>query len=408
MMSFRLALRNLRRNKRRSFLASLALAIALMVMVFSFGFLDGMIEQAVSNFIKFDTAHIKAYAHAYMDEDFPGLEYAFKCNDGLIDSIESSLEGCTATPRLEMSGKLIRGTEELFVRVTGVDPKKDLEVFETLNAVMLGETINNGEPSVLIGERLAKDVKVEVGEMVTILVRSAPGAWNPRMLPVSGILRTGHPKADQLSIFVSMELAQEMALLPGSATELATKIPSINKSISNRKILREKFPGYDWFTWEDLAQDFLSLIMIRKIGTWIIIGILALMAAVGIANTMVMSVHERTREIGALRALGFTRGTIGRMFFFEGMLLGIIAGIVGVLLGVVATELFAIKGFSMKPYEDIDIGIPIRDAIYPTIQTGSIIMTFLFSLALSIFASWGSARTAARGEVVRALREGKL
>lgn len=408
MTALRLAYRNLLRNKRRSIFTSLALALAMMMMVFAFGMLDGMEEQSIRNFISYDYAHMKAYLPGYLEEDFPGLDHAFTVPESLLTLIEKESNGATVTARLEMSGVVIHGSEETFVRVVGVDPIRDKEVFETLETLSGGVTLSDDKEVALIGDRLARDLKIEVGEMATVMVRSAPGALNPRILPIAGILRTGHPKVDQFSVYVPLSLARQMALLPDGATEIAILTKSKKTAPEMTEYLATVFPDLEWHNWVELARDFYSMIKFERYGQAVMLGILALMAAVGIANTMVMSVHERTREIGALRALGFTPRLISWIFMLEGTMLGMTAGIVGVGLGCILTGWLGINGWSMERYGDMDIGVPIRDAIYPTIQPGSIAFSFVMAVVLAVLASWGAARMAGRGQVVRALREGKL
>jgi putative ABC transport system permease protein len=409
MIAVRLAYRNLLRNKRRSILTSLALSIALVLLVFFYGLMDGMEEQSLRNFISYDYAHMKAYIPGYLEEDFPGLEdHSFTAPDSLLNYLEQQGEDIQVTARLEMSGMAMHGREEIFVRVIGVDPKRDKEVFETLEALSGGVSLTDDREVALIGDRLARDLNVEVGQMATILVRSKPGALNPRMLPIAGILRTGHPKVDQFSVYVPLSLARKMALFPDGATEIAVLTKSKKTSPEVAEYLATVLPDLEWHTWKSLAADFLAMIKFKKVGQAIMMGILALMAAVGVANTMVMSVHERTREIGTLRAMGFTPQFIGNIFLLEGLMLGIAAGLVGITLGVILTAWVGINGWSMERYGEMDIGVPIRDAIYPTIQAGSITITFLIAVFLALFASWSSARMAARGHVVRALKEGKL
>ncbi len=146
----------------------------------------------------------------------------------------------------------------------------------------------------------------------------------------------------------------------------------------------------------------------KRAGQTIVIAVLVLMAAVGIANTQVISVHERTREIGALRALGFTSGQVGSIFLWEGALIGMLAGCAAVVVGGAVLSYLGVHGISLAAYKNIDIGYPVRDAIYPMVKASSVLGSFLFGVILSLAASWGSARRAARGQVVRALREGAL
>ena len=408
MTTLRLAWRNLNRNRRRTLLTSSALTIGLVVLIIDLGLLDGIDLQSINNLVAYDVAHVKAFAPGYMDEELPGLDHTLSNVDSLLALLDGEQKVVAATPRLEISGVLIHSGEETFIRVVGVDPVRDLTVFGTLQAVVEGRTIQDDTPVALIGDRLASDIGLRVGDIITLLVRSAPGALNTRTLPVAGILSSGHPKVDQFAVYIPLSLAREMAILPDAATEIAIRSDRLEDSERTALLLARTVPGLDWRAWGDLAGDFIRLSRLKRMGQGIIIGVLALMAAVGIANTRIMAVHERTREIGTLRAFGFSAGMVGRIFLCEGLLIGLIAGSAAVVIGVAVVGYLGVHGISLAAYGDMDIGYPVRDAIYPVVNAGSVITSFLFGLVVSLLASWGASRRAARGQVVRALREGAL
>ncbi len=408
MTAFRLAWRNLRRNKRRNILTGSALTVGLIVLIVALGFLDGIDSQSINNLIYYDLAHVKGFAHGYLDQDFPNLEHTIPRADSLLTVVKNLSGISAATERLEITGMLILGSEEVFIRIIGVDPAQDTDVFRTLEAVRSGRTISSDEPVALIGDRLAADLGLNVGDVITLLVRSAPGALNPKMIPIAGIISTGHPAVDRMTVYVPLALARDMTLLPEGATEIAVMASKLTYAKRLMGKLSQILPRIEWRSWQTLADDFIQLARIKRTGNGIMIGIIILVAAIGIGNTMIMSIHERTREIGALRALGFSSGLIWRIFILEGFLIGLFAGIIAVIIGVATVAYLGHTGISLAHYGDMDIGYPVRDAIYPMVNLASIAMSFIFGLVISVLASWGAARRAARGQIVRALREGML
>ncbi|NQT34927.1 ABC transporter permease [bacterium] len=408
MIALRLAYRNLRRNRRRTVLTASALTVGLIVLITMMGMLDGIDSQSIDNLIYYDLAHVKGFADGYLDEDFPDLEHTIPHADSLLNIVRNLSGISAATERLEIIGMLIQGSEEVFVRIIGVDPAQDTDVFRTLEAVRSGLTISTDEPVALIGDRLASDLSLNVGDVITLLVRSAPGAFNPKMLPIAGIISTGHPAVDRMTVYVPLAVARDMTLLPEGATEIAIMASKLTYSKRLMDKLTQILPQLEWRSWQTLADDFIQLARMKRTGNGIIIGIIILVAAIGLGNTMIMSIHERTREIGALRALGFNSGLIWRIFVLEGFLIGLFAGIIAVVIGVAILVYLGHTGISLAGYGDMDIGYPVRDAIYPIVNVASVAMSFVFGLVISVLASWGAARHAARGQIVRALREGML
>ena len=408
MTALRLAKRNLRRNKRRTLLTASALTIGLTVLIISRGLLDGIDRQSIRNLILYETSYIKGFTKGWLDEDFPNLDYVIPASDSLLGLVRG-LDGVSgAVERLEISGMLIKCGEEIFVRIIGVDPVHDRDVFQTLDAISIGETISSDQPVVLVGDRLAGDIKLETGEMITLLVRSAPGALNPRQLVIGGLVSTGNPEVDQLTVYIPFSLAREMSLLPDSATEIDIRLTRLGDVDKVAERLAAVHPEYDWRSWRYLADDFIQLARLKRTGSGIMIAIITLVAAVGLANTMVMAVHERTREIGALRAMGFSRGMINAVFLWEGCLIGIMSGFAALVVGTSVVYYLSIHGISLEAYRGMDIGYPVQDAIYAMVKVSTLVQAFIFGIILSILASWSAARRAARGEVVRALREGML
>lgn len=351
-------------------------------------------------------AHLKVMPQGRFEADFPGLDERLEHVDSFMEEIASHPEVEGVTERLEIQGMLYLGTEEAFVNVTGFDLERDRSVFSLSDAIVHGVGLEDTENGVLLGLHLARELGIEVGDRVTIMVRSAPGALNPRQLLVKGLISSGMPEMDMYGAYVTMQTARQMALLNDAATEVAIRLKDKDDAARLKDVLSGQFPDFDWFTWRDLSADFLNLLKVRHAAQFIILGLFVLMAAVGIANTMIMSVHERTREIGALRALGFERGTVQRIFLFEGLLIGLTGVVLGIVLGGAFTLWLNKVGISMAAYEDTDMGFAITSRMYPAFTTGNLVLNVMFGMFMALVASWGSARRAARKEIVQALREG--
>ncbi|HEB85363.1 MAG TPA: ABC transporter permease, partial [Bacteroidetes bacterium] len=347
MTTLRLAFRNLRRNRRRSLLTGIALGLGLFILVLMRGTLDGIQRQSILNLIRYDLAHVKAFAPGYLDEDFPGLDHVLLSADSLLMKVGVLPGVRSAVVRLTMTGQLISGDRELFVSVVGLDPRRDRRVFSTLDAVVAGKTLEPGESGALLGESLAAEAGVKPGDLITLLVRSAPGAYDARSLTVRGILATGHPKVDRVTVYLPLSVVRDMARLPGGATEIAVLGRDERKAGKLRDRLAMDMPGFDWRSWRDLAEDFLALARAKYIGNGLMVAIFAFLAGVAVANTMVMAVHERTREIGAMRAMGFTPGQVGWIFLEEGMALAAIAGAIALVLGGALVAYLGVKGISL-------------------------------------------------------------
>jgi len=407
LIALRLALRNLRRHKRRTALTVTGLTLGLIVMIVAYAMLDGLTDQALDSYMDYETAHLRGYPHGYLDDDtFRTLDELFDHADSLCNAVASEFD-VTTTVRLHIPGQLIFGKEEAFIDIIGIEPVRDREVFATLDEIQSGESFGE-QKGMLIGRKLAKDLQISVGDRATVFARSAPGALNSRRLPVIGILSTGHPTVDGHSVYLTLADAQELALIDDSANELAVLSNDYKHADELRGSLLQHGFDLDWQTWEEAAAGFLSIMQIRRVSFGVIVAILALIAAVAVSNTMIMAVHERTQEIGALRAMGFERSMIGRLFLFEGISIGLLACGLALIVGSALVIWLNNVGISLALYEDMETGIPIATAFYPSLHMTNLVTATLFGLILTALASWSAAHRAQRGEVVRALREGQL
>ena len=136
----------------------------------------------------------------------------------------------------------------------------------------------------------------------------------------------------------------------------------------------------------------------------VMVAILVFLTAVGIANTMVMASFERTREIGMMMGLGMKASQVRWMFLLEGGLLGAVGGGLGCILGGALTYYFQVYGISIAMYGNMDIGYPVRDAMYTQLSTVVVLGSFLFGILVSVVASLYPAWRASRLEPVEALR----
>ncbi|GBE29521.1 ABC transporter permease YtrF precursor [bacterium BMS3Bbin04] len=407
LIAMRLAIRNLRRHKRRTTLTVTGLTLGLIVMIVAYAMLDGLTDQGLDSFVLYETAHLRGYPPGYLDDDiYRSLDRLFDNADSLSQSIADEL-GVQTTVRLNIPGQLIVGREEAFVEIVGVDPIRDRDVFATLDKISDGEGFGAVE-GMLIGRKLAKDMGLAVGDRATIFARSAPGAYNSRRLPVIGILSTGNPKVDGMSVYLTLTDAQQLALVENAANELAVLSGRRKDTDRLRETLLENGSDLEWQTWEEAAGGFLFMMQFRRITFGVIVLILAMIAAVAVSNTMIMAVHERTREIGALRAMGFERSMIGHLFLFEGISIGLISGFAAIIIGGLVVLWLNNVGISIAAYDDIQTGLPISTAFYPSLHLANLVSALIFGLALTALASLAAVNRAQRGEVVRALREGQL
>ena len=289
-----------------------------------------------------------------------------------------------------------------------INPKDDQSVFLLKQAVEKGEYFEeNHEEAMLLGEGLAEDFGVDVGDYLTILTRTKYDTYQAIDLRIKGLLRTEDPKIDWAAVVIPLGLGQESLDMGKSVTEIDIKLKDPAKLQEFRDMLAKEIPAMEIATWKDLAADVIAIAQAKRGGTSFILFSVFLVALIGISNTILLAAFERTREIGMMAAMGMRRGQIVRLFVLEGAMIGVLGSITGCLLGILLNIPFVKYGinwgFMMRDIGDIGYRITgvSRGIWNPTM----IVVAFIAGIVISALTSIYPARVASRMEPTEALRK---
>ncbi len=304
----------------------------------------------------------------------------------------------------------------LGVMVWGVDPNApqaiaDLNKFlwnakatDLLSPPSAGSGLNE---RIFLGAELAQRLQVSVGDDLILflpILQQTPLGMMPRSMKfqVVGILSTGMYDYDSAYSYVSLGNGQKMYQLDPNVTGVAVKVDDVDQAPSVAKAIREKFSGiYFVQDWLQMNRNLFVALQTEKCVMGIILSLIVLVAALNIVNPLTMMVIEKTREIGILKAMGGTDKSITFLFIFNGMFIGIVGIIVGLLGGFVLCQIIArvpipMPGGGMVYYID---RLPVK--VDPVLCYGLIP---LISVVLCFFATLYPARQAAKLEPVDAIR----
>lgn len=408
--TFRLGLRNLFRNRRRTLITASTVAIAVMLMQFSFSLMMGLERQSFDNLINYQTGNAKVYAAGYFDErnELP-LEPVLEDISGLQATIEGVSGVAATTPRLTFFAQISDGVDQLPCQGIGIElAGSDDDVFRIPQAVVDGEYLDPAEEGMLLGSGLADLFGVSPGDWLTVLTRTAAGAYEALDLPVTGIVGTGNPLIDRNSFLISLSAAQDMLEMQGAVTEVAIRFRTGAREPATLRRVSETLAAdsaVEVKGWRSIEDSFLALTKMKRSGQGVILGILLIMAVVGITNTILMATYERTREIGMLMAMGLRRQGIRKLFLAEGAVNGLLGGAVGTALSLIPILWLASSGWDLTAtYGDIDLGYPVRGAIYPAVNFIMIAAIWLSTGLMATLAALYPAARASRLKAVEALR----
>lgn len=234
------------------------------------------------------------------------------------------------SPSLGGSALAVRGDASRAISALGVEPALYFRIVALPEKIKAGSARLTGS-DILIGTELASDLGVGVGDKLRIT--SATGGENT--LTISGIFDLGNKGANARSTFVALRTAQSLLGLPGgvSALDVTLQDPYQAEQLAQRITAAT---GVQADSWIKTNAEFFTAVNAQQSSNTLIRAFVALSVAMGIASVLVVSVVQRSREIGILRAMGITRGQVLRLFLIQGGLLGLGGAAVGSALGAAA------------------------------------------------------------------------
>ena len=291
-------------------------------------------------------------------------------------------------PVIEDSAFIVRGDANTGVGVRGIEPDSYLRLIALKEKIIAGHA-NLSSTDVLIGSDLAQDLGLSLGDKLTL--KAAQGT--SVVLFVSGIFDFGNQGQNKGSVYVALRTAQSLMGLPGGVTSLWVKVAAPFEAEAMAQQIAAQ-PGIKVESWIETNAEFFKALSGQTLSFFIIRLFVGLTAALGIASVLVVSVVQKSKEIGILRATGTTRGQILGVFLLQGALLGLMGSVFGSLMG--WWFLVAWRGFAVN-----DQGVP-----FFTLEAGPLLYTYvaLGATLVGVLSALFPAQRAARLDPAVAIR----
>ncbi|MGC9315032.1 MAG: ABC transporter permease [bacterium] len=254
---FRMAFRNVFRQKRRSLYTSLAMFGGFALASLSIGLADGSYNQIIESFTRNNMGHIQIHGVGYLDK--PTLYNNIEDYES-IGQDAANISGVDGwTPRLYSGGLASVGTKTSGVQVIGIDPRREDEVLNFASKVKTGEMMPlEANHSALIGKGLTKSLNAEVGDSIIIVSQAADGSIANDIYRITGVVDSGDEISDRATMYLHIEDAQELFVLQGRVHEIIIVADKMGKVTE----LTEKVRGvidtskYSALPWQEFAKSF--------------------------------------------------------------------------------------------------------------------------------------------------------
>jgi ABC-type lipoprotein release transport system permease subunit len=404
MQILKMAFRDLGRNRRRTFFTALAISVGLAILMLMASVVNGEMGGALEGSILLETGHIQVRAASY-DENKSSLKW-----DDLVsnpDQIASQIAALpqvkAATPRLFASGYISAGNQSAGAKIYGIEPASAANDPYRLGIISGNYLTADDSGGLLIGKPMADKLHLKAGDNVNLSVNTANGDVAEQAFVVRGIYSTNTYGFDSTTILLPLAKAQAITQTQNHASTIFVLLKDTSYTdsvagalkVSNLQVLTWKDLNPLVLDWETQANSYISILYLI---------ILAIAASV-IINTLIMSVYERTREIGILSAIGMRGGRIMWLFLTESAMLAVGGVIMGVILGVIGIYLFNIHGFYIGNMGLT--GFMVTDTIFAKPTMNNTVNLSVLTFIVSILAGLYPAVMASRMEPVAALRAEK-
>ena len=249
----------------------------------------------------------------------------------LVPVLEAMPQVAAVSPMVSGAGLAVRGEASKSIALMGVELDRYDRIVHLRSKVVAGQArLGPGEG--IIGRELADDLGVRVGDRVGLVTGTGIGTVSDS-LRVTALVDLGVRELNRRTVIVPLRTAQSLVGLPGGATSLDLVLTDVWTAQSLATDLAQRFP-YKVESWQEANAQLVAALNAQSISTGLIRGVVMVVVALGIASVLVVSVVQKSREIGILRAMGATRGQVLRIFLLQGAIVGALGSVLGVLLAV--------------------------------------------------------------------------
>ena len=362
----------------------------------------GMVVQMVDKAIEIDLGHIQIHAAGF-DEN-PELRVRLKDGGRGSERVLADLAGVAAyARRVRGEGLISSPRASAGVSVVGVEPRREAAITSIADSMTAGSYLNGDKRRVLLGEELARRLKVGVGDKVVLSVQDLSGDLAGEALRVGGLFRTVSTELDRSTIFVRIEEGQALLGFDEAVTEVVVLTEGRSRIPAVRAALEDRLEEVEVRTWEELRPILVYLVETfdqQAIAVYVAVFVAM---AFGIANVMLMTIFERVREIGILTAVGMGRGRLVAMIVLESQLVTLAGLSLGYAIAFVGVELMS-DGLDLSAFAEGLGSFGVGTRIIPVVRAMDIVIPTAVAITTPLVSSLWPALRAVRLKPAEAVR----
>ena len=388
---FRLAWRNLWRQPRRTWLTTGAMVFSNTLLVFMISLQFGMYGLMIDNTLQAFTGHVQIQAPGYIDDQkmrqtVPGIA-------PLAEQLRAEFPEQHIAARANGFALISSEDRSYGVAVVGVQPDYERDVSTLPGLVSMGRYLDdNNAAEIIIGAALARNLRVDVGDELTLLGSGKDGSFAAAVVIIAGIFDSGLAEFDRSITEIPLGLFDDVFYMNGSGHHIVFNNGGIDGVAELKAGVEAALPAdadlvvHDW---DALQPGLQQAIKADMSSAFFMYGILVILVAFSVLNTQLMSVLERTHEFGIVMSLGLTPGRLGRLVLLETAIMGLMGLVLGAILGGLLTLWLSYNGFAYPGMDEMAAKFNLPARFYPQVSTISLlsgpVVVFLFTIIAALY-----------------------
>jgi len=404
-MLFKIAFKNVWRNKVRSLIVITAITLGLAGGIFTASIITGMVEQKIRTGINNEVSHIQIH-HPEFPKNFES-RYVIPDAAVVAAKIAKMPSVKAVCMRTRITGMAASPNSASGIQILGVDPEREKRVsslFSTIPGTSGGYFTGSRRNQVVISRKLADKLKVRLKSKVVLRFQNSDGNLTEAAFSVNGIFQTANTVFDETTLFVKKSDLDQITGGDSGIQEIAVMLRDIENIPIAEASMKTQLPGLLVQNWVELRPDMGMITSAIAIEVYIILGIILFALAFGIVNTMLMIVFERTHELGMLMAVGMSKSRVFRMIMMETIFLTVLGGMIGMAVSIALVSFFHQRGIDMSSFSKGLGAFGFDPKIYPFISREFYINLTMMIFVTGILSAVMPARKALKLNPVEAIR----
>lgn len=384
-MIIKIALRNLFRQKRRTALTALSMGGGYLLLSLSLGLSEGSYNTIIDIFTRSQIGHLQIQHKEYLNN--PSV---YRTIDDLeaVARVLSEHDSVRSYSPQVLSGALAFAEKRSQpVELVGLDSEMEDATTEMGRRLASGELLAKGDAGALIDEDVAQFLGIAIGDSLVVIGQGADGSIANDVFPIRGTIRGEKGGFGSRTVYLSIEKAQQFLALPDRYHRIIVRLDSAKQAMGTSRSLNTELSGATVARpWQEVASDFFKAMELDKQGNFVVLGIIALIVSLGVMNTVLMNVLERTREFGLMKAIGTRASKLFWIILAETTFLALGSCLLAAVLAAVINTYFAVAGWTLpEPLSmaGIEFSTMYSEASFHTLGLPAVV-TFLTAMLVTI------------------------